>query len=255
LVFASLLCVPPASQGAGFAHDANFIVLADDQSLAEEVLARAGEFRRQVALDWLGSELPDGAGPVIIHVEISEREDKGLTWAVDHPGRTHHKLWLTTSRQRATGSSLAHEITHCVLASAFTGRLPPFVDEGVAGLRDGPDRRAIRRRILARFAADNSWPSLERVLNAAAIAPSDQAAYSVACSLTEFLLARGSDGPRQARARLFAFAQAGRDDGWDLALQAHYGLASVGQLEQEWRAWVVSSQRVAARAAGTSPAR
>ena len=118
---------------AGYVHNENFIIYTPPESsgkvsqrFANQVLTKAEEYRKQIAEEWLHHELPPSVGRTIINVNLSDTEDKGLTWAIDDPRRTLHTLFLTTSRGRALGSTLKHEITHVVLATQFPypNRLP-----------------------------------------------------------------------------------------------------------------------------------
>jgi hypothetical protein len=226
------LAVPSLALGAGLAHNHNFIVLAPDQPLAEDVLAEAEFFRKQVAKEWLGEELPPSVGPAVIHVQLSETEDSGLTWAIDSPGRKFHKLWITTTRRGALGSTLGHEITHLVLATRFPDRLPAWAEEGAASLKDDQERIELRRRIIQWYARTGNWPNLDTIFQARTVLASDQATYSVAASLTEYLLSRGD------KATFLRFAVAGKEKGWDFALQQHYSVRSAHELQATWQAWV-----------------
>lgn len=238
LVFV-VLVTPFAAEGAGFAHNENFMVLAHDQRLAEEVLARADQFRKEVAQEWLGSELPPSVGPAIINVELSDDEDRGLTWAIDSPDRKYHKIWLTTSFERALGSTLHHEIAHVVLATRFPNSLPEWAEEGAASLSDDHQRVSTRERITKWYAQTGNWPDLKKVFDAEIIAPDDQATYSVAASLTRYLLSRAD------KTTFLAFASTGKEKGWDRALKEHYGFGSVGELQATWQAWAGQDSRAA----------
>lgn len=237
-VLVGSLAFVSVAQGAGFAHSANGNVLAPDQATAEAVLAKAEECRRQVALQWFGEELPPGVGPVAIHVQFSAVEDIGLTLAIDNPQRKFHRIWLITNRERAMGSTLHHEMVHAVLATRFPGRLPSWSDEGIAGAQDDPQRVALRRQIVEQLAEAGTWPPLRTLFEAKAISPTDEAAYSVASSVMEFLLSR-NDRPTFLR-----FVVTGRDIGWDQAVQDHYGFRSVAELQTAWQRWVTHGIQV-----------
>ena len=132
--FALGLLISPLAlkaNAAGFQYDENFTVLAADQTLAAEVLASANQYRRQVAQEWLRGELPPGVGETVIHLTLSRSRDRGLTWAIDSPNRSLHKIWLTTDRNRALGGTLHHEIAHIVLATRYPQQLPAWAEEGV----------------------------------------------------------------------------------------------------------------------------
>ena len=109
----ALFCLglPSTSYGVGFAHDETFIVYAPDQALADQVIAKAREFRKAEAKDLLGTELEPRAGRTIISVEVSATKDSGFTWPIDHPDRKFHSMWLTTSRD-------APQAPLCVMKSA-----------------------------------------------------------------------------------------------------------------------------------------
>jgi hypothetical protein len=130
---------------------------------------------------------------------------------------------------------LAHEIVHVVLATQFRDRLPAWADEGAASTVDDQPRILARRRIVAWFARTGNWPSLETVFDAPSISPEDQATYSVAASVTQYLLARGG------KAKFLRFAVAGKASGWDRALDEFYDLGSVADLQAAWQAWARST--------------
>ncbi len=237
-----LLCavlVSAAPHDSGLASSANFIVHAPDQSTAEGVLRSAEYFRRSLAIDWLGEPLPQGAGPVIVHVRISEQEDLGAMLPLDPPQRTHHIVWLQTSSRMAQGATLAHELLHCVLATKFGKDLPVFAQEGCAGVHDDGEVLVVRRRKLGQMATTQNWPSLRTVLDARHFAATDVTHYTVACSLAEFLFSRG------ARATFLQFASDGAASNWDSAVRRHYGFNSLSDLESEWRRWAASQVRLA----------
>jgi hypothetical protein len=226
------LLLPLASASAGgLAFSQQFIVGAPDQALADAVLQQAEALRMQFADDWLGGQLPPTPGRVVIHVFLSDHEDRGRTWMDDSPELKHNIVWLTTSRARATGSTLAHEISHVMLALQFPQRLPVWADEGIASQADDTQRQAIRRSLLVRAARSGNWPQLGALFQAASIASGDQASYAAAVSVTEYLIARAD------RTTFLAFAAAGKEIGWDQALARHYGLRNVAALQSAWQAW------------------
>ncbi|HIA18772.1 MAG TPA: hypothetical protein EYN70_05025 [Planctomycetaceae bacterium] len=223
--------ITTVAQGAGFAHNDNFIVFAPNQVLAEAVLERAGRFRAQVAKEWMGEQLPPSVGRTVIHASLSETKESGLTWAIDCPERKLHKLWVSGTRDKVLGSTLHHEIVHTVLATRFPDRLPIWAEEGAASRKDDQQRIDIRKRIIDWYARTGNWPELQTILNARSIVGSDQASYSVAASVTEYLLSLGD------HAQFLRFAVAGKKNGWDAALQQHYNVASVGHLQVAWEKW------------------
>ena len=170
----------------------NFTVLAPNQELADAVAKQAEVFRKQSAQEWLGKELPDRDGRSVITVDISAEKDKGLTWPIDSPERTLHQVWLTTSVERAVGTTLHHEVVHTVLDSyCYPESLPAWASEGIASQVDDTKRKETRRQILAGWSRAGSWPSLGSLLQSSRIGHDNVDSYTLASSLTEFLAERG----------------------------------------------------------------
>jgi hypothetical protein len=247
LAFA-LIAIPSLALGAGLAHSENFIVVGPEDAQAEEVLARAEQLRGELAREWLDAELPPGVGRTIINVRISETENRAFTWPIDCPQRKFHKVWLTGSEERLP-ALMGHEIVHVVLRTRYGDRLPKFFEEGIASLEDDARRAETRRGILRWYADTGQWPRLAAALGAEAISPDDQSAYTLAASVTEYLLARGD------KQTLLAFALDGKETGFDRALREHYGIGSVDELETAWRAWAKRRPGQYAAAGRTAEAR
>ena len=236
------------ANAAGYVHNENFIIYTPSDTSAEvshqfanRVLAKAEEYRKQIAKEWVGQKLPPSVGRTVINVKLSDAEDKGLTWAIDDPRRTLHTIYLTTSRERAIGSTLKHEITHVVLATQFPhpNRLPAWLEEGIASRYDDDARIATRQSILNWYARTRNWPKLQRVLTADRIIDDDKTAYAVSSSLVNYLLTRAD------KAELLRFGHAGARHGWKQALAKHYQIEGVEQLQQSWQKWVAASNSLA----------
>jgi len=233
-----------ASQGlagdktAGLAANANFSVSADSQDLAEEILSKADKLRVQIAKKWLGETIPDGFGPVSMNVDF-DGKDYSRTWLLGkNSKRTMHTMWIHTTPQKLE-SALAHEITHVVLANRYPN-LPPFAQEGVASFYDDDERKAIRRNVLRWFAKTDRWPNVERLLSAETVNPSNQSDYTMAVSVTEFLLSR-SDNNHE---KFFNFAISGqKTQNWDAALSRYYAIRDVQSLQADWQVWAKSNVR------------
>jgi hypothetical protein len=226
--------------GAGFVHNENFVVLTDPVLAATSpteyatlVLAKAEEYRKKIALEWFGEELPPGIGRTTINVRYAPDRDSALTWAVDHPDRKLHTVYLYTKDGNSTASTLAHEIAHVVLATQFPHphRLPAWVEEGIASQYDDAERQRTRRSVMRYFARQEAWPSVESVLLADNIAAENTRSYAVAVSLTEMLLSKGG------KRTLLDFGRAASREGVQPALARFYRLQEVAQLQTQWQDW------------------
>ncbi|MFW6124890.1 MAG: hypothetical protein ACOC46_01970, partial [Pirellulales bacterium] len=208
----ALAALSSPAVAAGFSRSDNFVVMAAEKSLADEALAQAEKYRREIARQWLGAELPPSVGQTVLHVEITDEGDSAHTWVIDDPRRQYHRVWVNGSRRQVLGSTLRHEISHVVMATRFPQGLPLWINEGIASLNDDAERVATRRRIIGWYAQTDNWPPLARILNAEAMRAHDRETYSVAASLTEYLLSLDD------RATLVAFAATAAQRNWDEAL-------------------------------------
>ena len=240
IVLASIFLAPTA-EAAGFVHNENFTVFTPaqpSQQAADEyataLLEKAEHYRKQIAIEWLGEELPPSIGQTIVNVSFSARRDQGHTWAKDQPNRKYHTLYLVGSPTQDLDSLLAHEMVHVVLATRYPHpeRLPAWLEEGIACRYDNRERRATRERIVKWLERTANWPQLLTVLDEPNISSHDQSAYAVCATLTDMLLARSG------KETLIKFGQTGQQLGWDRALRQHYGIHDVGQLQADWQLWV-----------------
>ena len=233
LVFGALAT---ASQAAGFVHNENFVVYCPavdtqeaGQRLAKQVLEFADECRAEIAMQWLGKELPPGVGRTVINIDISPNQDTALTWAKDDPNRRYHAIYLTTSADKVIGSTLKHELTHAVLATRWRhpNRLPAWTEEGIASQYDDESRIGTRRQIVEWFAETGNWPKLNRILQAETISAGSSESYAVAASLTEFLLEKAD------KETFFQFASTADFKARDVALSKHYDMKNVAELSSK----------------------
>lgn len=240
LIVSFVLMSASQLHGAGFVFNENFTVFTEEssspeaaQAFAQDVLNKAEKYRRDIALRWLGEQLPPSVGQTTINVSFATTRDDGLTWAKDSPQRKHHTVYLSTSPERALGSTLAHEMTHVVLATRFPhpNQLPAWIEEGIASTYDDDARQQTRRATIAWFARTGNWPELAPILTTENIRRKDQHIYAVASSLVEFLLSKGD------KRTLLEFGQSAKKDGYDTALKQHYDFAHVRDLRTAWQAW------------------
>jgi hypothetical protein len=233
--------LPTAAYSAGFARNANFVVYTPDepspsgeQRFAALVLERAEAFRKEFAAQWLGEELPQGEGRTAIHIDFSSTDDRGLTWAKDRPDRIFHNIYLTTSPENATGSTLHHELAHTVLATRFPhpNRLPPWLEEGIASRYDDEARRAAGEQLSRFWARTGRAPQLAHLLVMRDMKSFDESSYAAATSLVSFLLTLGDEQS------LLRFAEDGQRHDWSRALQSHYRINDQRELQERWEAWL-----------------
>jgi hypothetical protein len=122
---------------------------------------------------------------------------------------------------------LPHETTHMVLVGNFGNHVVPrWVDEGIAVLTE-PHEKVMRYLIrLPGFRRNRQLMEFRQLVQADNFP--DDAFYAESASLVEFLT-------KQKGPEVFTqFVREGLQDGFDSALQRHYGYQSVTDLEQHW---------------------
>lgn len=219
---------------------ANFVLSAPSKTLTVAALKQAEILRKRIAIQWLGQELTPGESFADIHIALTaiDEEDSGRLWLANQATGRPHMMWLTGSREDVLGAGLAHEIAHVVLAARFPDGMPAWVNEGIASSYDDGERVEIRLRIMRRISETSAWPSIDEILTAREIDPSDQTAYTFASSLTEFFLTLGD------RRTFLKFVGLARTSGWDVAIRETYALQGRGELQSRWQRWAAAPRTI-----------
>ncbi|QDV37816.1 gluzincin family metallopeptidase [Tautonia plasticadhaerens] len=225
------LAILPMMAGAS-ARSTNFTVEAPSTEVARQVASYAEHYRRVVARQWIGEELPDWPRPCAVRIKITGGEAGGVTSFGFARGKVvDQEMSLEGRIDRILASALPHEVTHTIFAAYFGGPLPRWADEGASLLSE--DRRERLRH--ERFASDlltrsGGWrlPDLFSIEEY----PSDlMGFYGQGYSVSRFLVEMGG------RPRFLAFLRDGMAGGWDAATKAHYGFSNAKELDRAWRSW------------------
>ena len=114
---AILVLAAAASLGAGRPYTSvrsqHFIVSAPTPQLAQEICQAAEQFRRDLAIEWIGRELGPWQGPCPIQADVAPGLGAGgatsFVFQNNSPGQWTMKI--QGSRERILDSVLPHEIT------------------------------------------------------------------------------------------------------------------------------------------------
>jgi hypothetical protein len=206
--------------------------MAPTKELAQAVATQAESYRKTAAWEWFGRELPAGKDRTILTVFTSDTENEGLSWPIKDTQQTFHRIWITTTAEKASGTLLHHEVVHTVLASFVHGSLPRWADEGIASQVDDPERVHSRTQLVESWAREGRLPQLQSLFTTKRITHNDSEAYAAASSVTQFLAALGG------KPKLVEFAKAGTLGHWDEAAREVYGVRGVAELQSRWEAWI-----------------
>ncbi|MEQ8787309.1 MAG: hypothetical protein RIC55_13470 [Pirellulaceae bacterium] len=232
----ALLFIAPAlsAQGASYRTE-NFLVQAETPELARECGEAAERVRRDVALQWLGRELPAWRDPCPIQVEVGEQLGAGGATSFMFEKRQPFgwNMQVQGSHARVLESVIPHEVAHTVFATEFGGPLPRWADEGMCTMLEADAEQIKQRKLLVRFIGAGEIFAIEQLLSMREYPQNILPLFSQGYSLARFLVGRGS------KRRFVAFVKAGmQEDAWAEAARKFYGFEDLAELEHDWQAWV-----------------
>jgi hypothetical protein len=257
LVRAAILAGAILSLGAGY-RTQNFIVDAPTPQLAEEFGRAAEAFRKDLAVEWLGRELPPWREPCPITATVGPNIGAGgaTTFMFDQDASGQGQVfgWRMTvqgSRERILDSVLPHEVTHTIFASHFRRALPRWADEGGSTTVEHVSERAKQHAMLITFLKTSRGIPFDRMFAMKEYPRDIMPLYAQGYATARFLISQG--GKRE----FVKFIGSGfeRED-WTGAVRKHYGYENLAELQTAWLGWIREGgpNTVPAKFAGRSSA-
>src|SRR4051812_26200252 len=245
------LCVSPlvsiANAGAGY-KTTNFVVNAPTPQLAKEIGEQAEVYRKQLAIEWLGKELPTWSKPCPINAQVQPNLGAGgaTSFVFDRGEVFGWKMNIQGSRERILDSVLPHEVTHTIFASHFRQPLPRWADEGACTTVEHPSEVSKQERNLLKFLKTGRGIPFSQMF-AMKEYPSDvMPLYAQGHSLSEWLI------ESRGRQEFLEFLSDGmKDENWPRAVHEHYGFENLLTMQNSWNDWV--KQGRPQLSPGTSP--
>lgn len=213
----------------------NFTIRNPDPQFARQMGEAAESYRKQLAVLWLGRELPNWSRPCPVTVQDGPGLGAGgqTTFIFDRGEVYGWEMAIQGSRERLLDSVLPHEITHMILASHFRRPLPRWADEGAATSVEHVSEREKHRRMLIRFLQGRRGIPFNRMFAMEEYPRDIMPLYAQGFALADYLIQEG--GHR----RFVQFLEAGLADGnWHAAVKKFYGYEELGELQTQWVAWV-----------------
>lgn len=234
LFFCVLSTVVSTAQAAGY-RGVNFTVSASTPELAREIGVAAERQRKELALEWLGKEMPPWSKPCPITAQVDPRLGAGgATSFLFQDGEVFDwKMTIQGSRERILDSVLPHEITHTVFASYFRRPLPRWADEGACTTVEHKSEKEKQHRMLIRFLQTGQGIAFSDLFAMKEYPANVMPLYSQGYSLARFLIDHGG------RRKFLAFLGDGMsDENWPRAVRKHYGAENLWALQGTWLDWV-----------------
>ncbi|MGY8770436.1 MAG: hypothetical protein ACKVH8_18630 [Pirellulales bacterium] len=226
------LCATLESQAASFRSE-NFVASASDPELARQVIQLAEQYRKELALKWLGHELPAWSQPCPITVNEGGGAGGATSFAFYSRVPMNWTMEIQGSRERILDSVLPHEVLHTVFATHFGRPLPRWADEGACTTVEDASERNKNTDMLYEFLTTDRGIAFNRMF-AMKEYPSDVLPlYAQGYSLSRFLIAQGGER------KFVDFIGTGMDtNNWTNSMYEHYGFRSLGDLQVSWLSWV-----------------
>lgn len=237
VVLAGLFALP-ASAWAASHRTPNFVIDAPTPQVAQQIGQYAEHWRKEKALQWLGKEMPNWGQPLPLKVTVTQGGAGGATsFAFDNGRILHQEMHIEGSLERLLNSVLPHEVTHTVFAYHFRCPLPRWADEGGAVLSEDDIERDRHDRLVRQILNQGRAIPLRRLLMLKEYPQEVMALYAQGFSVCNFLVNKSS------KPDFLNFIADGMRRGWDAALQQHYQIRSVEELEQQWLAHLRATKR------------
>lgn len=229
LALLSIICL-----GAGY-RTPNFVVDAPTPQLAQEIGQAAERLRRELAIDWIGKEMPQWGQPCMLTAQVAPNLGAGgaTSFVFDRGEVFDWRMNIQGSRERILDSVLPHEITHTVFACHFRRALPRWADEGACTTVEHPVEKNKQKQMLITFLKTGRGISFSKMFAMKEYPADVLPLYSQGYSLARYLIARGG------KKRYLDFIADGmRDENWPRAVRKYYGHESLLALQNTWLGWV-----------------
>lgn len=213
----------------------NFVITTPNPVIAQKAAQLAEQYRRQLAVDWLGRELPPWPQPCPVTMHVSnDLGPGGATSFCFNNGRPFN--WTMTIQgppDRLLDSVLPHEVLHTIFASHFGRPLPRWADEGACTTVEHPSETAKYHQHLVEALTTGRGIPFNRMFAMMEYPPDVLPLYAQGHSLARYLIAVGG------KKRYVQFVGDGmRSNNWPASVKKHYAFANLSDLQVTWNGWV-----------------
>ena len=218
---------------------ANFVVSAPTPQLAKEIGDAAETWRRELAIEWLGKELPRWSKSCPIHARVAPNMGAGgaTSFIFDRGEVFGWDMKIQGSRERILDSVLPHEITHTVFASYFRQPLPRWADEGACTTVEHRSEVAKQERMLIDFLKTGRGIPFGQMFAMKEYPEDVMPLYAQGHSLAQWML------ETRGKQTFLDFLTDGlQDDNWPRAVQKYYGFNDLYAMQDTWLDWVKSGR-------------
>lgn len=227
---------PTGSYGGNF-RTQHFVVTAATPEIAKAIAEQAEVYRRDLAILWLGRELPEWSAPCPITVQTGENLGAGgaTSFMFERGQPFGWRMSIQGSYQRVMDSVLPHEITHTIFATHFGQPLPRWADEGACTTVEDASEKTKQHHNLIRFLQTNRGIAFNKMFRMREYPPDVLPLYAQGYSVTRYLIAQGGE-----RHFVNYVGEGLRTENWPEATKKFYGYEDLSDLQVKWVAWVAA---------------
>jgi hypothetical protein len=235
LLIAAAVLSLGASRPYASVRSQHFIVSAPTKQLATEICTAAEQFRHDLAMEWLGRDLPEWQGLCPIKADVAPNLGAGGATSFVFRGGTPTEFTMNIqgSRERILDSVLPHEITHTIFATHFGRPLPRWADEGACTTVEHVSEKAKQDNFLVQFLTTDRGIPFNRMFQMTDYPPDILPLYSQGYSLARFFIQQGG------KPKFVEYVGEGmRTNNWTATTRKYYGFNSLSDLQLTWVEWV-----------------
>lgn len=211
----------------------NFVVSAPSPELAKEIGDQAEVYRRQLAMEWIGQELPAWSKPCPIHVQLANGAGGATSFVFDRGEVFGWKMNIQGSRDRLLDSVLPHEVTHTIFASHFRQPLPRWADEGACTTVEHRSEVAKQERNLIQYLKTGRGIPFSQMFAMKEYPNDVMPLYAQGHSLSQWLIES-----RGRKAFIDFLTDGMKDENWPRAVHENYGFDNLLTMQTAWNDWV-----------------
>jgi hypothetical protein len=233
---AVLLAVTPLVATGASARSQNFIVTAQTRPLAEEICRAAEDFRRDLAIEWLGAELPPWQQPCPIEAQVHPQLGAGGATQFSFSRQGVPFGWsmsIQGSKERVIDSVLPHEITHTIFATHFGRPLPRWADEGGCTTVEHVSEKRKQDKFLIEFLMTERGIPFNKMFAMKEYPPDMLPLYAQGYSLARYLIMQGGK-----RKYVQYVGEGMQTENWPAVTRKYYGHKDLSDLQVTWLEWV-----------------
>lgn len=229
----------------GPVESANFIVYANDRLLAARVSQAAERFRKSLAAEWLGRELPTWRQkcPIEVTVDLHPGGETSFAFVPDSNQRMTPIDWqmkIFGPPDRLLDAVLPHEITHTIFATHFGRGLPRWADEGACTTVEHVSEQNKNHRMLLEFLNTSRGIPFNRMFSLREYPQDILPLYAQGFSLAKYLIFQ------KGKRHFLNYIDRGMQyedqsnpvAAWNRATSEFYPFKDLSDLQLAWVGWV-----------------